>query len=386
MWRWLSRAGRPKSESQEAARGTPSRRGPLGSFIPFDTSRVLVDKNVLLHSEPAGLPLAHVKALKMLSDMAKKEKISEEGEFNLAAVTDWEIEQVHERWGEPGLLQLMILATSLTAREFEHFFGLTRGLLRLGNLVDGGNQRAIGYDNASLPSEASTHAFNTNVLNPSLSRKLYRAGRHHGSLVYGLGGPRILVSHPFQGIDGDIYDVYANSIDVVTSLNMRGYHGTFHFMDYVGGLDYELGRFPAWAIWFAVIATHSDLVLFVKEFEGDFGASQQIEIAVTPDRVRKKIVEIPHNELSWAKKPASTDGLERMYVTEAGLVSEEEWKASEASHAEPFITQYVDGGFPSDRLIVIRDGRVDEYPLDFPVYDANADLSVATARLLPDGD
>jgi hypothetical protein len=88
--------------------------------------------------------------------------------------------------------------------------------------------------------------------------------------VYGLGGPRILVSHPFQGRTEDIYDLYANSIDVVTSLCLRGYRGTFHLLDYLPGLNPEIEGVPAWALWFSIIAAHSDLIIFVKEFEGDF--------------------------------------------------------------------------------------------------------------------
>lgn len=354
----------------------------ISSMFPFKAGRIALDKNVLLHSAPSGSTLEQVKAMKMLADLGQGMEEGKKGQLNLSKVSEREIDQVHKVWGEPGLLQLLILAMSLNAREFEHFYGLTRDTLRLRSVVEGDKVQTITYDNASLPPDRRLDKFTSNVLNPSLSRKLYRAGRHHGSLVYGLGGPRILVSHPFQGIDGDIYDVYANSIDVVTSLNLRGYHGTFHFLDYVGGLDYELAGFPAWAIWFSVIATHSDLVLFVKEFEGEFGKAQKLEISLTPNRVRKKIVEIPHNELSWAKKPESTEGLKKMYVTEGGSVSKEEWDRMEASHAEPFVTSYVEGGFPSDRLIVVREDRVEEYPLDFPVYDAGTHLSPARIRPL----
>jgi hypothetical protein len=355
----------------------------ISSIFPFETGRIALDKNVLLHSEPSGSSLEQVKAMKKLADLGQSMEAGKKGQLNLAKVSEHEIEHIHKLWGESGLLQLLILAMSLDAREFEHFYGLTRDTLRLGSLVDGGKAQTITYDNDSLAPDRRLNVFASNVLNPSLSRKLYHAGRHHGSLVYGLGGPRILVSHPFQGIDRDIYDIYANSIDVVTSLNLRGYHGTFHFLDYVGGLDYEVAGFPAWAIWFAVIATHSDLVLFVKEFDGEFGKSQQLEISLTPDRVRKKIVEIPHIELSWAKKAESTEGLETMYVTDKGRVSEEEWNRMEASHAEPFVTSYVGGGFPSDCLIVLREDLVEEYPLDFPVYDADARLRPASTRVLP---
>lgn len=353
------------------------------SLLPFETGRVLLDENVLLHSEPSGASLEQVKAMKLVADLGTTMEAGEEGELNLARVSEEEIDEVHRHFGEHGLLQLVILAMGHSASEFEHFYGLTRDTLRLAPVIEEGKTQTIEYDNASLATDKRLDAFTSNILNPSLSRKLFRAGRHHGSLVYGLGGPRILVSHPFQGIEGDIYDIYRNSVDVVTSLNMRGYHGTFHFLDYVGGLDYEVAGLPAWSIWFSVIASHSDLVIFVKEHEGGFGPSQQLEISLTPDRVRKKIVEIPHDELRWATKPKATEGLEVRYATEDGFVSEAEWRQMEASHAEPFIENYVAGGFPADRLIVLREGCADEYPLDFPVYDADADLSSGIRRYLP---
>lgn len=355
----------------------------ISTLLPFDTRRVMLDKNVLLHSEPSGATLEQVRATKLLSNLGQSKESGELAQWNLAKVSEEEIAQVHEHWGESGLLQLLVLAMSLDAGEFTHFFRYALDSLALGSVVDGGKTKSIHYDNASLLSDKRLGAFNHNVLNPSLSRKLYRAGRHHGSLVYGLGGPRILISHPFQGIDREVfYDVYANSIDVVTSLNMRGYHGTFHFLDHLPGLDFQVSDFPAWALWFSVIAAHSDIVLFVKEYEGEFGESQKLEIAVTPDRVRKKIVEIPHDELSWAKKPDPVNGAKHIFYTKQGPVSKDEWNRLEASHAEPFINSYVEGGFPYDRLVVVRDDRVDEFPLDFPVYNAKANLGLATSRFL----
>ncbi|MFZ6731206.1 hypothetical protein ACO0LG_04705 [Undibacterium sp. Ji42W] len=357
----------------------------IRTLFPFDTRQVILDKNVLLHSEPSGATLEQVRATKMLADLARRTKHDDKAPWNLAKVSEEEISQVHELWGESGLLQLLILATSLDSSEFDHFYGYINDSSKLKDVVDGGEKRSIRYDNAELFSDNRLQAFNINVLNPSLSRKLYRSGVHHGSLVYGLGGPRILVSHPFQGIEREVfYDIFANTIDVVTSLNMRGYYGTFHFLDHLPGLDFELCGFPAWALWFSVVAAHSDIVLFVKEYEGEFGESQQLEIAVTPDRIRKKIVEIPYAELSWAKKPDPIESAQKIYYTKQGQVSEDEWNRMEASHAKPFIESYVGGEFPDDRFVVLREDRVDEYPLEFPVYDATADLEPVTSRFFND--
>lgn len=182
-----------------------------------------------------------------------------------------------------------------------------------------------------------------NLVQPSLSRKLYRAGRHHGSVVYGLGGPRILVSHPYRGIDGEAYDLYNNSIDVVSSLHMRGFYGTFHFLDYLPGLNYDIEGVNAWLLWFSLIAGHSDLVLYIKEYEGDFGASQQEEIELTLDRVQKKIVEIPHDELKWVKESPEVADMPVLYVGQDGMMTQEEWYATEADHAAPLVTELLNG-------------------------------------------
>ena len=55
---------------------------------------------------------------------------------------------------------------------------------------------------------------------------------------------------------------------------------------------FDVDGVPAWLIWFSVIAAHSDIVLFVKEYEEDFGLAQQREIEFTPDRIQKKVIEI----------------------------------------------------------------------------------------------
>ncbi len=127
---------------------------------------------------------------------------------------------------------------------------------------------AVEVDNERLPAGDVVGDFNCNVLQPSLSRKLYNPGRHPGYLVYGLGGPRILVSHPFRGATGELYDVYANSADVVTSLILDGYNGSFLFLDNLVGLNTDVRGVPAWLVWFSLIAVHSDIVLFIREHNG----------------------------------------------------------------------------------------------------------------------
>lgn len=82
----------------------------ISSMFPFETSRIVLGENVLLHSEPAGSSLEQVKAMKMLADLGQSMEEGKKGHLNLAKVSEHEIEQVHKLWGEPGLLQLLILA------------------------------------------------------------------------------------------------------------------------------------------------------------------------------------------------------------------------------------------------------------------------------------
>jgi hypothetical protein len=144
-------------------------------------------------------------------------------------------------------------------------------------------------------------------------------------------------------------------------------------LDYLPGLNPEIQGVPAWALWFSIIAAHSDLVVFVKEFEDDFRWAQKLEIAMTPDRVRKKVVSIPHDELRWAKKTEYPEGVPTICIGEHGIMSEDEWLRMEAGHAMPFIENYVKSGVPKDRLIVLDEsGGVSHYPLDYLVYDRSS--------------
>lgn len=339
--------------------------------IPSVLSSILsspkrIKQNVVLHSAKHGMELDHLLVLKQAGDLAKK---MTGAELNLAYLTEGQIRDVHAAFGPDGLLQVMMLTMGTEKYEFDLFMGTMPGESVLDALSQGSPAAELVCDNAFLPQSVKLNGFNANVLQPSLSRKLYRAGRHHGSLVYGVGGPRILVSHPFREIDDDIYDLYQNSVDVVTSLQVRGYFGQMHLLDYLPGLNHLVDGVPAWAVWFSVIAAHSDLVIFVKMSDREFGPSQRVEIEMTPDRVQKKIVEMPPDELKWAKKAAIPEGAGKMYIGEKGVMSEEEWHHMEAEHAAPFIENYTSSGFPHDRLIVIDEsGAVLEYPLDYPLY------------------
>jgi len=166
------------------------------------------------------------------------------------------------------------------------------------------------------------------------------------------------VSMPFKAGSEYTYDVYRNSLDVATSLNMRGYFGTFLMFDYLEGLGRDIDGVPAWLIFFSLIATHADAVLFVAEGAGGLTDAQRREAALTPDRVPKKIVTLRENELTWAKSDDTPPGLEVMHIGEKGIMSKDEALERDAAFAMPMIEQYERGSFPNDRLIVLGDGSV----------------------------
>jgi hypothetical protein len=224
-------------------------------------------------------------------------------------------------------------------------------------------------DNDILVQGSRIADFNWNVIQPSWSRKLFNPGRHDGSLVYGIDGPRILISHPFQGLTGHdtgvVYDMYMNCADVWSSLVIRGYHGSFLFCDCMDGLNFDVHGIPGWAVWFSLVACQSDLVVFVR-VDGTFSASQQLEISLTPDRVQKKIVDLPKGELRWATGGPKFD--EMWHIDERGRISPDEAFAKEREHALPFIENYW-RSFPDDRLVIVgTEGEVEFLSLDTDLY------------------
>lgn len=327
----------------------------------------LIKQNHLLHSLEKTLALADVLALRKVAEMGAT-KLGRQ--LNLAHIPEDLVHRVNAIYGGEGLFQLMMLAMGHEDSEFNHFVESLKWILMFEEIAMTNELEPLRYEDSTLKQSEKLRQFNTNVIQPSLSRKLYRAGCHHGSLVYGIGGPRILVSHPFQGRTEDVYDVYTNSVDVVTSLCLRGYRGAFHFLDYIPGLNHEIQGIPAWLLWFSIIAVHSDLVIYVKEYEEDFQLAQKLEIEMTPDRVKKTVVSIPHEELRWAKKADFPHDLRRIYIGHDGVMSEEDWFRMEAEHAAPFIQNYTRRGIPGDRLIVLDEsGSITQYPLDYPLYD-----------------
>jgi hypothetical protein len=296
---------------------------------------------------------------------------------NMKQVEEGHLRRIEQLYGGAGLFKLTLLAMSNSEQDFRHYWSVIRDILNpLWNVAiealgldPSGGAAALECDNEILPEGPGIERFSVNLYQPSLSRKLYNPGTRHGWLCYGLGGPKILVSHPYQGINGEVYDVYHNSIDVATSLMVRGFLGTYLFLDYLPGLNYAWRGFRAWLLWFSKIAVHSDLVVFVKEYEHGLSRAQWEEARLTPDRVQKKIVEIPGQELRWASAPQDVPSTTLYFAGEFGSTQEDFYRY-EAREAKPFVEKYVDADLPRDRLMRLdEDGNVASYPLTYRLYE-----------------
>lgn len=323
-----------------------------------------IKQNRLLGGYGNETPLGDMIQLSEFSRLAYQKGMLDN---NLRFLTEDFIKSVHSRYGGHGLTNLMFLAMGHDNWEFNHFIDFLRQSLVLQEVVQ--ERVPIELDNHILPANPSLLFFNTTYFQTTIARPLYHAGRHQGSLVYGVSGPRILISHPFQGISGDIYNMYENASDLVAALTYRGYHGRFHFLDYMSGLDGVVNGVPLWAIWFSIIAQHSDLVIFVKRFDGGFGPAQLLESQVIPDWVPKKIVEVPISEIQNAVTPDIDPNVKRAYAVKGKILDKAEWDELQRESAAPFLKNWIKGNIPKDRFVFMQEsGRIEEYPLDYPLF------------------
>mgnify|MGYP003384780379 CR=1 FL=1 len=232
-----------------------------------------------------------------------------------------------------------------------------------------GESEPVKLRNSDLPGNQKLQFFNSTYMQTTLARPLYAAGRHPGALVYGVSGPRILVSHPFQGISGEIYNMYDNASDLVAALNYRGYHGRLHFFDYMSGMNDEIRGVPRWAIWFSIVAQHSDLVIFVKRFDGDFGPAQKLEAQVIPDWVPKTIEEVSISDIQNAQTPQLVPGMRNTYWTKDGELTRDEWLKKQREETSWAIESWIRGNIPKDRFVHMEErGHIKEYPLDYTLF------------------
>jgi hypothetical protein len=219
----------------------------------------------------------------------------------------------------------------------------------------------------SLPQGPEVGAFSTNLLQPSLARKFYHPGLHPGYLVWGLGGPDMLVSHPFRGVSGGTYGIGPPTRQIAEYLMASGYVGSYLFIDLVPGLGFRLRGQPAWLVWFAILAAHSDVVVFVREQGAGFTDAQQLEIRFTPDRVQKKIIEIPPGILP-RPEPDQFVPDRIIYVTGTPDSSKEKFEEMEAGHAGPLVRAYAEFDLAPDVLGQFDGDQMTQYPADFPIY------------------
>lgn len=324
----------------------------------------IIKTNTLLAAQGNKMPLDNMLKLAEFSAYAYQKG---ELDNNLRLLSPEFIRQVDAQYGGHGLTNLMVLAMGHDRWEFEHFVSYLRVSLMLRHLTS--ETVPVVLKNDELRGNGARQFFNTTYMQTTLARPLYAAGRQPGSLVYGVSGPRLLVSHPFQGITGDIYNMYDNASDLVAALMHRGYHGRFHFLDYMSGLDDEIGGVPRWAIWFSIIAQHSDLVLFVKRFDGGFGPAQLLESQVIPDWVPKTIENISLAELQNAQTPQVQPGTARRYWGEDGPMTKDEWDRRQREHSGPSIDFWTRGNIPRDRFVHMEEsGTIREYPLSYPLF------------------
>lgn len=332
----------------------------------------LIPVNQLLRGAEKSFSLDDLLSLSLMARAESGRVSGDKGSMlkNISKIEPEDLRRIQLRYGGHGLFQLVLLAQTQEPEEFDHFWSAARDQLVFLEILEGEELGALlpepmqpTWDNTIIHTQIEISRFNHNVINARLSRQLYHPGRKLGYLVHGLGGPRILVSHPFRGCSNTGYDIYRNAVDVVTSLGARGWYGQFLFLDHIVGLEEPINGVPAWAVWFSQIAAHSDAVLFIKQHMGDFGPSQRLEMAFTPDRVNRKIVEIPADELTWAISE-QTD-LELINICpEGNLVSDDEFNCflADSTHARTFLPLYCEEGFPRDWLIHIdENGAVSEY-------------------------
>ena len=327
-----------------------------------------------LHVDDGGptISIADTLLLKQLADDAQEqERMQRQGVERPKLVENFRLLSteticgIHEHYGEGGLFRLHFLASMCSnQRNFEHFLELIRVDLLFQNLRTGARRTRLNPDNRKLPSGPELKRFNHNVLDARVSRKLFNPGYREGTLIYGLGGPRILVSLPFVGATKFYYDCFGHSSDVITSLMLDGYHGTFFFLDSVEGLNKDFYGHPGWLLWFSFVSAHSDLILFVKIEDQDLSDAQKLEVAFTPDRVPKKIVEIRRGELTKAKSDGFDPAMEIFHFIEGeGFVPEQQFNVATRRFAEPHVRNYLRTSISSEHLVVYNERGWTEQPI-----------------------
>jgi hypothetical protein len=99
-------------------------------------------------------------------------------------------------------------------------------------------------------------------------------------------------------------------------------------------------------------------------------SAQRREAEYTPDRVQKKIVNLPARELKWAKESESFDGDNAMYFHEGRRLTRKEYLEFEAAYAMPLINGYSQPVGHRDGLVRYdtESGSFEVFPADYALY------------------
>ena len=174
------------------------------------TRPIHVPVNRFLQGPAKEISLENIRALRNGFVFARDRGVSGETATNLTenllSVDDDHLSKINSRYSSAGLFGLIFMAQTSSPSEFLHFHRVIKDNLVFLDVFDftQAADMATGSvrfepDNDRLRCAAQIDEFNHNVLHPDLARKIYNPGKRAGYMVYGLGGPRILVSHPFRG-------------------------------------------------------------------------------------------------------------------------------------------------------------------------------------------
>lgn len=270
----------------------------------------------------------------------------------IATLDETYIRNVYEKYGEEGLSKLAAFAARTTDRKLrEHFLEIISGEFICDALR---NQAAVPlrFDTKLRVRYPFNLDVNSHIMVPSLSRKLYAPGQHPGHVVYGIGGPRMLVSHPFLGSNGRMYDVHGNGTDIVTSLMLGGYAGLFLFLDEARSEDEMIANTPRWLLWFSLLSAQSDLVVFIEYGDQGLTGPQVRELRAVPDRVNVVVVDFPEGKFRWAEKWEFGEDTDVIVVGDGQGISEAARDQRVTDYRDQFLRTYASKRPPVEQLVL----------------------------------
>ena len=147
---------------------------------------IRIKTNVLLEGAEKTMALTEAMLLKQVSELGAS-IAGESSGSSLARVSDDQLIAVEAEYGAGGVYRLAYLASAHSPGDFEHFFSLISDDLQMVPARELMEPLELICDNEHLPQSEEVEKLALNVLQPSLSRKLYNPGRHPGYLVYGRG-------------------------------------------------------------------------------------------------------------------------------------------------------------------------------------------------------